>query len=51
MATHPYDLKGHNKFSQETVFIEIKLISYLINAEGVGGEHHLKAWKSIESKV
>lgn len=51
MATHLYDLKGHNKILQETVFIEIKLTCYLINAEGGVGAHHLKDLKSTESKV
>lgn len=32
MATHPYDLKG-----KETVFIEIKLTCYLMNAESGAG--------------
>lgn len=48
-ATHSYDLLGQ-KISQETIFIEIKLTSYLMNAER-GEEEYYLTDLSIESKV
>lgn len=50
-VTHSsYDPLGQ-KISQETLFIEIKLTGYLMNAERGEGEHYLKDLRSSENKV
>lgn len=49
-ATHAYDPLGQ-KISQETLFIEIKLTGYLMNAERGAGDHYLKDLRSTENKA